>query len=110
MGTNVHLTPELERFAQSCVESGRYNNVSEVVRSGLRICKTLKQRRAAFVGSLEASRAEGERLGFSTIEEVEAEVRQVIAAARSRKGEVSFRHSRRWPPRVERCGAMDCGG
>jgi len=37
MGTNVHLTPELERFAQECVERGRYNNVSEVVRSGLRM-------------------------------------------------------------------------
>ena len=37
MGTNVHLTPELERFAQLCVESGRFNDVSEVVRSGLRM-------------------------------------------------------------------------
>lgn len=33
MGANVNLTPELERFAQSCVASGRFNNVSEVVRS-----------------------------------------------------------------------------
>ena len=39
MGTNVNLTPELERFAQACVESGRFNNVSEVVRSGLRILR-----------------------------------------------------------------------
>src|SRR4051794_6853166 len=37
MGTNVHLTPELEQFAQSCVGSGRFNNISEVVRSGLRL-------------------------------------------------------------------------
>lgn len=37
MGTNVHLTPELERFAQVCVETGRFNNVSEVVRSALRM-------------------------------------------------------------------------
>ena len=33
MATNVHLTPELERFARDCVTEGRYNNVSEVVRS-----------------------------------------------------------------------------
>jgi len=33
MATNVHLTPELERFARECVEGGRYDNISEVVRS-----------------------------------------------------------------------------
>ena len=32
MGTNVSLTPELERFAREMVAEGRYNNVSEVVR------------------------------------------------------------------------------
>ena len=37
MATNVHLTPELERFARECVECGRYNNVSEVVRASLRL-------------------------------------------------------------------------
>ena len=39
MATNVHLTPELESFARACVEGGLYNNVSEVVRSGLRLLK-----------------------------------------------------------------------
>ena len=34
MATNTHLTPELEQFARACVTSGRYNNVSEVVRAG----------------------------------------------------------------------------
>lgn len=33
MGTKLRWTPELERLAQSCVESGRYNNVGELVRS-----------------------------------------------------------------------------
>jgi len=49
MGTNVNLTPELERFAQACVESGRFNNVSEVVRSGLRMLQEAEERRATFV-------------------------------------------------------------
>lgn len=40
MATNVHLTPELERFARECVEGGRYNNVSEVVRSGFASYRT----------------------------------------------------------------------
>ncbi len=36
---NVSLTPELERFVQGKVESGLYNNASEVVREGLRLLK-----------------------------------------------------------------------
>lgn len=30
---NVSLTPELEGFAERCVASGRYGNVSEVMRA-----------------------------------------------------------------------------
>jgi hypothetical protein len=37
--TNVSLTPELERFVDANVESGLYNNASEVVREGLRLLK-----------------------------------------------------------------------
>ena len=36
---NVSLTPELERFVQTKVDSGLYNNASEVVREGLRLLK-----------------------------------------------------------------------
>jgi antitoxin ParD1/3/4 len=36
---NVSLTPELERFVQAKVESGLYNNASEVIREGLRLLK-----------------------------------------------------------------------
>ncbi len=49
MGTNVDLTLELERFAQACVETGRFNNVSEVVRSALRMLQDAEARKAAFV-------------------------------------------------------------
>jgi antitoxin ParD1/3/4 len=85
MGTNVNLTPELERFAQACVESGRFNNVSEVVRSGLRMLQEVEERRAAFVASLEAAREEGLREGFATVEEVEVQVRAAIDAERKRR-------------------------
>jgi antitoxin ParD1/3/4 len=84
MGTNVHLTPELERFAQSCVASGRFNNVSEVVRSGLRLLQDTEERRAAFVASLEAAVGEGERDGFLTAQDVETEVQAAINAVRTR--------------------------
>ena len=36
---NVSLTPELEQFVQGKVESGLYNNASEVIREGLRLLK-----------------------------------------------------------------------
>ena len=36
---NVSLTPELEKFIDGKVESGFYNNASEVVREGLRLLK-----------------------------------------------------------------------
>ncbi len=85
MGTNVSLTAELEHFAQSCVESGRYNNVSEVVRSGLRMLLDAEQRRAAFVASLDEAMKEGLRDGFATIDEVEAECMAAINAVRLRK-------------------------
>lgn len=48
MGTNVHLTSELERFARECVASGRYNNVSEVVREGMRLLQDQVERKTAF--------------------------------------------------------------
>ena len=41
-----------------------------------------EQRRAAFVASLAAAVAEGERDGFATAEDVAAEMRAVIAVAR----------------------------
>jgi antitoxin ParD1/3/4 len=85
MGTNVNLTPELERFAQACVESGRFNNVSEVVRSGLRMLLEAEERRAAFVASLEAARVEGLREGLATVGDVEAEVSAAIDAVRKRR-------------------------
>lgn len=85
MGTNVNLTPELERFAQSCVETGRYNNVSEVVRSALRMLQEAEERRAAFVASLEAAHAEGVNDGFATIDEVEAAMRAALDGERKRQ-------------------------
>jgi len=44
---NVSLTPELERFVQTKVESGRYNSASEVVREALRLLDEHERARAA---------------------------------------------------------------
>ena len=86
MGTNVNLTPELERFAQVCVETGRFNNVSEVVRSALRMLQDAEERRTAFVASLEEAVAEGDRDGFLSAEDVATEVLGAIEAVRARTG------------------------
>ena len=81
MGTNVHLTPELERFARECVAEGRYNNVSEVVRDALRRLQEAEERRRAFTKSLEDAVAEAERDGYFTAEQVLAETDAIIDAA-----------------------------
>ena len=46
---NVSLTPELEQFVSTKVESGRYNSASEVVREALRL---LEQHDAARTAQL----------------------------------------------------------
>ena len=78
MATNVHLTAELERFARDCVESGRYNSVSEVVRSGLRLLQEAEDRRHRFSEMLLEAEAESDREGAFTIEHVLAEMDQII--------------------------------
>ena len=81
MGTNVSLTPELERFARECVDGGRYNNVSEVVRAALRLLQDWEQERQRFTASLRDAEEEADREGWLTVEEVRAEAQAIIDAA-----------------------------
>lgn len=78
MATNVHLTPELEEFARACVETGRYNNVSEVMRAGLRLLQEREDRRRAFAEMLADVDAEADRDGTFTIDEVLADMDTII--------------------------------
>lgn len=43
MSLNVSLTPELEEYIASKVESGNYNSASEVVREGLRLLQAAEE-------------------------------------------------------------------
>ena len=81
MATNVHLTPELESFARACVEGGLYNNVSEVVRSGLRLLKEQEDRRQAFDHMLARTLKEAEDEGTREMDEVLARMDTVIETA-----------------------------
>jgi antitoxin ParD1/3/4 len=51
---NVNLTPELDSFVLARVESGRFENASEVVRAALR---TLEREERVYETKLEALRA-----------------------------------------------------
>lgn len=52
---NVSLTPELEELVRQRVESGLYNNASEVVREALRALKDKDDRRKALTEELQRS-------------------------------------------------------
>ena len=82
---SVTLPPELERFATEAVAAGRYRDVSEVVRAGLSLLRRADTEVAEFAATLEEARAEGQRDGFLTAEQVEQRVRAAIKDATARQ-------------------------
>ncbi|GAA0543012.1 antitoxin ParD1/3/4 [Rhizomicrobium palustre] len=79
MTATIQLTPEEEEFARACVESGRYETVGDVLRSGLALLQEQIERRKAFDKMIAEVREEGEREGYFTLDEVLAEMDAVIA-------------------------------
>ena len=51
--TSVALGQHFEEFIQASIMSGRYNNASEVVRSGLRLLEDREQKMAALRSDIE---------------------------------------------------------
>ena len=78
MSTNVHLTAELERFTRECVEGGRYNNVSEVVRSALRLLQEAEEKRRQFEAMLQEVESETVRDGAVSLDKVLADMDGII--------------------------------
>jgi len=77
---NVNLTPELDTFVLGRVESGRFENASEVVRAALR---TLEREERVYEAKLLALRAaidEGDASGIAD-GDVFAQVREVLHLA-----------------------------
>jgi len=64
MPTSVALTPHFEALTQQLVASGRYNNVSEVVRDGLRLLESRVQEDAAKLKALR----DAAKTGFDAID------------------------------------------
>jgi antitoxin ParD1/3/4 len=62
---NVNLTDELDRFVLAKVESGRYENASEVVRAALRILEREEQEYEARLATLRTAIDEGDASGVA---------------------------------------------
>ncbi len=79
------LPPELERFAEDAVAAGRYRDVADVVAAGLSLLQRQERDRAAFIASLEAAAAEGERDGFVSADDAFAKAMKLIDEVERRK-------------------------
>ena len=57
--TSVALGSHFEDFIQASISSGRYNNASEVVRSGLRLLEDQEQKMAALRSAIDKGLSSG---------------------------------------------------
>ncbi|NCN72378.1 MAG: type II toxin-antitoxin system ParD family antitoxin [Betaproteobacteria bacterium] len=69
MPTSVALSHHFESFVRVQVESGRFNNVSEVVRAGLRLLEDHEAQQAAKLQALREAVAVGLASGPDLLEE-----------------------------------------
>lgn len=74
----ITLPPDLERIAADIVAQGRYADLDDVVRAGIGLLQRAEAERAAFISSLDEAMAEGDRDGFSTMDEALAEMDGII--------------------------------
>lgn len=86
---NVSLTPELDAFLQSRVQSGRYQTTSEVVREALRLLERQEREREQALEGLKAKlqrgAAQAERGELLDGDEVFEELREMIEERRRTK-------------------------
>jgi antitoxin ParD1/3/4 len=76
---NVNLTSELDQFVATKIESGRYDNASEVIRAGLRALERDEQEQEARLASLREAILMGEASGIApdgVFERIQQRIRQ----------------------------------
>ena len=83
---NVSLTPELERFVQQRVATGRYQTASEVVREGLRLLELQERDREAKFLALKAKLKRGsDQADRNELVDPEETLKKIDAMKRRRK-------------------------
>ena len=91
---NISLTPELEQFVRTQVETGMYQSSSEVVRDGLRLLRQREQlreirleelRKQIAVGLEQLERGEYSVLDEHTLESIKAEGRRRLAESNKKR-------------------------
>jgi antitoxin ParD1/3/4 len=91
---HVSLTPQLEELVRAKVESGMYNNASEVIREALRVLDEHERARfdglraAIAVGYAQAERGEVRALTPELIAEMDRNVARNFAAGQQPKADV----------------------
>src|SRR5271166_858043 len=75
---SVTLPPELERFAAEAVAAGHFRDRGEVVAAGVRLLQQADAEMAEFVSSLAAAKAEADREGWVSLDDMLAEMDQII--------------------------------
>lgn len=89
MTTSVALGRHFEEFIKAQLATGRYNNVSEIVREGLRLLEDQEALRQMKLERLRADLQAGLDSGPATpldMEEIRAEGRRLLAAKRASSG------------------------
>ena len=86
MPTSVALSSNFETFVRDQVESGRYNNASEVVRAGLRLLEDQQKQAELQLEAMKAAIAAGLASGRSipgdqVFDRLEAKYRKQAAGA-----------------------------
>ncbi|MGA2985161.1 MAG: type II toxin-antitoxin system ParD family antitoxin [Terriglobia bacterium] len=81
---NVNLTDELDRFVLAKVESGRYENASEVVRAALRTLEREERQYEIKLAALKTAIDEGDASGVAQGNPF-ARVRQALKLPRKKR-------------------------
>lgn len=86
MPTSVALSPHFESFVKEQVSTGRFNNVSEVVRAGLRLLEDQEQAQAiklqALRAAIQAGAASGPGVAADDVfDRLEGKYAQALGAA-----------------------------
>ncbi len=86
-GTTFSIGSHFEGLVKSLLESGRYNNASEVVRDGLRMVEERERRLAALDAAVERSHADIKAGRTKPAEEVFDRLRSKYARMAEERGE-----------------------